>query len=179
MFDAEEGPLDDGRSPRQRESGNPVLTRTRVDPHINLLPTLRRPFNVLTAYVAGAYTAQDYRQRERNITIASGVSQILWGRGICAALCPHLNTARFDDHLDLTHDNWMQGYIELMLGCDIVVVAPGWEGSTGTKQEIDVATQASMPVFFYPDLPSPDWIQELLRRKRQVRHNPVSIPQSS
>lgn len=37
---------------------------------------------------------------------------------------------------------------EFLLRCDAIAVLPGWEASSGTKEEIENATRKNMPVFY-------------------------------
>lgn len=61
-------------------------------------------------------------------------------------LCPHTNT-RFFDGL-LTPEFWLEGTQELLKRCDAVLVLEGWEQSEGTKEEIELAKELRMPIFY-------------------------------
>lgn len=62
-----------------------------------------------------------------------------------AALCPHLNTACFDGAC--ADESFLAGGLELLRRCDLVVLAPRWETSRGTLQEVAEAQAQDIPVW--------------------------------
>lgn len=48
--------------------------------------------------------------------------------------------------------NYLRVALRKMLGCDAVVVLPGWRESKGARLEVHVALELGMPVVEYPDL---------------------------
>jgi hypothetical protein len=110
------------------------------------------------AYVAGPY--RDSRGQwfvHQNIESARRVSAELWARGY-AVICPHSNTAHFDGVCD--DQSFLDGLIDIMLRCDLVVLAPNWQNSSGTHAEIDAAKQSGIPVFEWPDLEHAVWCED-------------------
>lgn len=102
------------------------------------------------AYVAGPY--RDSRGQwfvHQNIESARKIAAELWARGY-AVICPHSNTAHFDGVCD--DQAFLDGLIDIMLRCDLVVLAPNWQNSSGTRTEINAANQSGIPVFEWPDL---------------------------
>lgn len=49
-------------------------------------------------------------------------------------------------------EDYLRDALRLMLGCDAVVVLPGWRESKGARLEVHVALELGMPVVEYPDL---------------------------
>jgi hypothetical protein len=46
------------------------------------------------------------------------------------------------------YDDFFNNSQPFLLSCDAVYVCPGWETSTGTKREIELANNKKIPVFF-------------------------------
>lgn len=93
-------------------------------------------------YVAGPYRASNIIQQICNIRRARKYARLLWRRGI-VALCPHSNSAFFDDIDDII----LPGCIELMLRCDAVLVIPNSDKSSGVRAEVAAAKHREMPVY--------------------------------
>lgn len=51
-----------------------------------------------------------------------------------------------DDH---TVQCYMRGDILELLTCDAILMMPGWEQSSGCRDEINVAAMCGIPVYFY------------------------------
>jgi hypothetical protein len=55
---------------------------------------------------------------------------------------------------DLTYDKglsyefWLEAAIALLKKCDAMILAPGWENSSGVKEEIKVANRLGIPVLY-------------------------------
>lgn len=109
-------------------------------------------------YTAGPYSGGKHggvsnEIRERNIQSAREVSAELWRKGF-AVICPHLNTARFeDDYPDITYDQFIAGDLEIINAVDALVMLPGWEKSKGANIERAHALSLGIPVYVYPDVP--------------------------
>lgn len=93
-------------------------------------------------YVAGPYRASNIIKQIYNIRRARKYSRILWRHGV-VALCPHSNSAFFDDIDDII----LPGCIELMLRCDAVLVIPKSDKSSGVAAEVEAAKFHGMPVY--------------------------------
>jgi nucleoside 2-deoxyribosyltransferase len=102
------------------------------------------------AYVAGPYRGKskikliNRLQVIRNIVRARTVAKELWRQGY-AALCPHSNTALFDGAAP--DETFLQGDIDMLAKCDLVVLVRGWDKSNGTKDEVIFAKYAGIPVY--------------------------------
>jgi len=102
------------------------------------------------AYVAGPYRGKskikliNQLQVMRNIIAARKVAKELWKLGY-AVICPHSNTALFDG---IVHDQtFLDGDIEILKRCDIIVLIGGWTNSRGTIGEYCVARDAGIQAY--------------------------------
>ena len=99
------------------------------------------------AYVAGPYRASTPWGVHLNIEAAKAVAFELWRMGY-AVLCPHANTAMMDFGCD---EVFLDGDLEILKRCDLVVVCPGWESSEGTQAEIAHAHNELKAVYYWPE----------------------------
>jgi hypothetical protein len=82
----------------------------------------------------------------RNILNARKVSKELWKKGY-AVICPHSNTALFDG---ICPDKWfLDGDLEILAKCDLLVLVKGWIHSTGTQNEVKYAKSLNIPVHIW------------------------------
>ncbi len=88
------------------------------------------------AYVAGPFRAENSWEIEQNIRQAEGLALALWRLGY-AVICPHTNTRFFQGAAP--DSIWLEGDIEIMKRCDVVVMTPDWARSTGATKEHEVA----------------------------------------
>ncbi len=95
------------------------------------------------AYVAGPYRADSESGVIANIRRAEAVAIMLWQMGY-AVLCPHKNTALFGGLCP--DDVWLKGDLVMMERCDLVVLVPGWQESSGTRAEVERARELGIPV---------------------------------
>lgn len=98
------------------------------------------------AYVAGPYRADTIHGVAQNIQKARNVALRLWKLGY-AVICPHSNTAFFD--VACPDSVWLEGNIEILKRCDLVVLVDGWENSAGTRREVEVAAAYGIPIYVY------------------------------
>ena len=98
----------------------------------------------ILCYVAGPY--RDPRGTyyvERNIRAAEAIGAKLWQHGI-PALIPHCNTRHLDG---IAPDQvFLDGDLLMLSRCDVLVLAPNWEQSAGTRAEIVFAEAKGIPV---------------------------------
>lgn len=95
-------------------------------------------------YVAGKFRGPNHWAIAENIRAAEKVALEVWRMG-AAALCPHANTAHFQD---AAPDHvWLEGDLELLNRCDALVTVDNWKDSTGAKAEVAHATDRGIPVF--------------------------------
>ena len=95
-------------------------------------------------YVAGKFRGPSHWAIAENIRAAERVALEVWRLG-AAALCPHANTAHFQD---AAPDHvWLEGDLALLDKCDALVTVENWTDSTGAKAEVAHAIAGGIPVF--------------------------------
>lgn len=99
-------------------------------------------------YVAGPYRAASESAVVRNIRNAEAVAVELWKAGF-AVLCPHMNTALMGGICP--DEVWLKGDLVMLERCDLVVLVPGWQASSGTVAEHLRARELGIPVLTWPE----------------------------
>jgi nucleoside 2-deoxyribosyltransferase len=100
-----------------------------------------------TVYVAGPYRSASKEGIDLNIQAARHVGLLCCRKG-WAAVIPHANYATLDHCApDLGDQFWLDATLELLKRCDAVVLCPGWERSSGTRDEITEAQMRGIPVY--------------------------------
>lgn len=101
------------------------------------------------AYVAGPYRSKaGIHGIKANINAAMDVARQLWLMGY-AVVCPHGNTALMDG-VDAPDSIWLDGDIEILGRCDLIVMIPGWEASSGAQGELQAALDIGLPAYYWP-----------------------------
>ena len=95
-------------------------------------------------YVAGPFRGPSHWAIAENIRNAERLALQVWNLGH-AALCPHANTAHFQDAAP--DEVWLKGDLEMLLRCDAIIMTPDWERSSGAKAERQFAIEHGIPVF--------------------------------
>lgn len=106
-------------------------------------------------YVAGPFRGPDHFAIAENIRRAERLALAVWRLG-AAALCPHANTAHFQDAAP--DDVWLSGDLELLRRCDAMIVTDDWTRSSGARAEVDYAKERGIPVFYSIDALA-DWLK--------------------
>jgi hypothetical protein len=101
------------------------------------------------AYVAGPYRASTEFEIKLNIEMARRIGAGLARKGYYPVI-PHSNTSLFE-HLGLPDKFWLDGTLELMRMCDLVVMCPDWQNSEGAKSEYEEAKKLGIPVYLSLD----------------------------
>lgn len=99
-------------------------------------------------YIAGKYTGNI----DENIALARDAALKIWEAGHFA-MCPHLNTAHFNDDLELTSKDYVDRDLQMLARCDAILMLPGWQESHGANQELEFAIACDIPVYHFPDIP--------------------------
>ena len=89
------------------------------------------------AFIAGPYRAQHAWQVEENIQRAKAVARKYWQQGY-AVICPHMNTALMGWEGD-GDQVWLDGCLEMVRRCDVVVMMKRWGTSEGARGEFNLA----------------------------------------
>lgn len=96
-------------------------------------------------YVAGPYTAPTAWQVQKNIREAMEIALKYWRLGY-AVICPHANSAGFDGELDW--QVFMDGDLEMIRRCDVVVMHPRWSESRGASIEHSEAQRLGKEIIY-------------------------------
>lgn len=96
-------------------------------------------------YVAGPFRGAHHWEIAENIRNAERLALAVWRLG-AAAICPHANTAHFQNAAP--DAVWLTGDLEILKRCDGVIVTSDWERSTGARAEVRYADSHDIPVFF-------------------------------
>lgn len=95
-------------------------------------------------YIAGPFRGPSHWAIAENIRNAERLALQVWVTG-AAALCPHLNTAHFQDALP--DHVWLAGDLALLAKCDALLMTPDWRRSSGATAEREFARERGIPVF--------------------------------
>ena len=96
-------------------------------------------------YVAGPFRGASHWEIAENIRNAERLALRVWRLG-AAAICPHANTAHFQDAAP--DDVWLRGDLAILQRCDALVVTDYWYRSSGAMAEVRYANSHAIPVFF-------------------------------
>jgi hypothetical protein len=99
--------------------------------------------------VAGPFRGPSHWAIAENIRNAERLALQVWKRG-AAAICPHANTAHFQDAAP--DEVWLEGDIAILKRCDAVLMTEDWERSAGAREERRVAMVERIPVFYVQDV---------------------------
>jgi hypothetical protein len=103
---------------------------------------------MIVCYIAGPFRGPDSWAIENNIRRAEALALEVWRAG-AAAMCPHTNTRFFQgaapDHV------WLDGDLAILAKCDVILMTPDWERSSGARAEHDFAAARSIPIVYSLD----------------------------
>jgi len=104
----------------------------------------------MIVYIAGQYRSKLglWGVRE-NIHAAMAVAREYWKRGF-AVICPHGNTA-YMDGADIPDMAFINGDLEILVKCDVIVMLPYWEYSEGAKIEHQFAKDHGLKIQYLED----------------------------
>lgn len=118
----------------------------------------------MLVYLAGPYSAATPEGVQKNIEEARQVAIELWHKGL-AVHCPHLNTAHFENDCQCSWEDYLRADEQIISRCDAVCMMPEWPHSKGASREHDYAQDRGIPIFYYPDTPTPS----LTERTRPIQ----------
>lgn len=115
--------------------------------------------------VVGPFRAKDpnnHWEVEENIRKAEELLLKLWQNGV-PAICPHTNTRFFQgaapDHL------WLQGYQYILSKMGFVICVEGWEASSGSIGEVNLAEELGITVYYSINILLDDLNKGKLKKK--------------
>ena len=98
------------------------------------------------AYIVGPYRSKKgIKGVVDNIRRAEKVALKYWKLGYCV-ICPHKNTALMDG-VD-TDKMFLEGGLELVAKCDVIVAMKGWKKSAGSTFEIGFAIELNKEIIY-------------------------------
>ncbi len=95
-------------------------------------------------YIAGPYRGKDAWEVERNIRMAEVTEFAVASMGF-VPLCPHTMYRYFDG--TLSDEFWLEATQELLRRCDGIVMSIGWEHSSGSKAELELARELGINIW--------------------------------
>lgn len=97
------------------------------------------------AYISGPYRSDSINGVHDNIMAARNVALKYWKRNF-AVICPHMNTAFLDGACK--DSTWLDGDLEILKRCDVIVMMNGYEKSDGACIELNVAKKNGLEVIY-------------------------------
>jgi hypothetical protein len=103
---------------------------------------------MIVVFIAGPFRGADAWTVEQNVRVAEVAAYQVANLG-AMPLCPHTNTRFFDG--TLTDEFWLEGTLELMRRCDVVLMVGGWRESSGALGEREEAKRLGLHVAYSID----------------------------
>ncbi len=95
-------------------------------------------------YIAGAYRGDGKPDTiYENIQIVRKYAKKYWRLGY-AVFCPHMNSAFMDGAC--SDETFLEGSIEILKRCDVIVMLPNWEQSAGSVDEFNLANDVGLQI---------------------------------
>jgi hypothetical protein len=96
-------------------------------------------------YISGPYSNKDIGKQRLNITKALVVAEKYWKLGY-AVICPHTNSAWMDEVVP--YEQFMEGDLEILKRCDIIVMMEQWNKSKGASKEREFAYKLKKKILY-------------------------------
>src|SRR5271157_2442006 len=104
----------------------------------------------MLVFISGPYRATENSTVAEHIDIARTGAIALWQAGH-VALCPHLNTANFEEDCNVDDETFLAGDLNMLSRCDAICLLPNWEKSAGARGEYEYARDHGIPVYSFPN----------------------------
>jgi len=102
--------------------------------------------NKKVVYISGHYRGDGKPNTiHDNIEKARSVALEFWAKGL-AVICPHTNTGYMDGACN--DSVWLEGDIEILRRCDIIVMMPDWQSSEGAVAEWQEAVKCKLEIIY-------------------------------
>lgn len=118
---------------------------------MKLVAYLAMPYSPLPAIDMGDGITQGPLTIDDNIKRARAIAIQLWEMGY-AVICPHLNTAHFEELCTCSYEEYLAGDMEFLEMSDILVLGYDWNRSSGATKEFARAPNWQ-PLFRWPNVP--------------------------
>jgi len=105
-------------------------------------------------YLCGPFRGLNQWEVHQNILLSERVSLQIWRMG-GAVISPHLNTQNFQSAAP--DECWLQGDLAILSRCDVIVLLPRWETSSGSLNEVAKAKELQIPIFIWDDILQDGW----------------------
>lgn len=96
-------------------------------------------------FISGPYRADTPAGVRANIERARSVAEAYWRKGY-AVICPHANSAFMDGIVP--DQAFLDGDIEMLRRCDVVVMMEKWTFSDGARAEHDIAMGLGIEIIY-------------------------------
>ena len=96
-------------------------------------------------YIAGVYRGKCIDDIYENIQVARKYAKKYWNLNY-AVICPHMNSAFMDG--SCTDEVFLDGGIEILKRCDIIVMLPNWKNSPGAINEFNIAINNGLKIIY-------------------------------
>jgi hypothetical protein len=96
-------------------------------------------------YIAGKYRSNSIDGVKEKIRVARQYAEKYWKLGY-AVICPHTNSGTME--YDVPEQLLMQGDLEFIKRCDVIVMLPGWTESAGSIAEHELALQCKLKIIY-------------------------------
>lgn len=93
-------------------------------------------------YIAGPYRGNV----NENIANARKAAIAVWESGH-VAICPHLNTANFEEDSELPDEVYLKGDLVILQRCDACLLLPNWQTSHGAIAEWEYCESHGIPCY--------------------------------
>lgn len=100
-------------------------------------------------FIAGPYIGDGRKDTIQKNIRAAEQYQIALANVRIPFFCAHNHTKHFEEKANAPEEFYKAMDMEILKRtCDAVIAIPGWETSSGTREEVAWARQNNMPVFF-------------------------------
>jgi hypothetical protein len=96
-------------------------------------------------YIAGKYRSNSIDGVKENVRVARRYAEKYWKLGY-AVICPHTNSGTME--YDVSEQLLMDGDLEFIKRCDVIVMLPGWIESAGSRAEHELAIQCKLQIIY-------------------------------
>jgi hypothetical protein len=96
-------------------------------------------------YIAGKYRSESIEGVKENIRVARLYAEKYWKLGY-AVICPHTNSGTME--YDVDEKLLLEGDLEIIKRCDVIVMLPHWEESAGSRAEHELAIQCKLQIIY-------------------------------
>jgi hypothetical protein len=97
-------------------------------------------------YISGKYSGDV----AGNIAEARRYAIKLWEKGY-AVICPHLNTAHFEEDCNCQYEDYIEADVRILANCDMIFMLPDWQSSKGACIEHEFASQNNIEIIYNPE----------------------------